>query len=112
MQTGSPNKVFNIHTNKNLEENFLYRNYLDEAGQSQVENFLMRGLKKTFRAFMTGAVSCNDSQEIKSAIYKFCEIHNIAMDAISYEMLKKDWYRYRARHPKIFKKNGTDIVKI
>lgn len=80
-----------------IESNTLFRNYLDEEGQKQVEAFLMKGFKKTFRDYMTGAVSCNTELAIKEAIYRFCEVHCLEMEAITYEMLRKDWYRYRNR---------------
>lgn len=80
-----------------IESNTLFRNYLDENGQKQIEAFLMKSFKKTFRDYMTGAVSCNTELAIKEAIYRFCEVHCLEMEAITYEMLRKDWYRYRNR---------------
>ncbi len=89
--------IYNLQLKREIFTNFIYRNYLDEEAQRQVEGFLMKGFKKTFRDFMAGAVSCNTQQAIKDAIEKFCEVYRIEMDSISYEMLRKDWYRFRNR---------------
>lgn len=98
LPTGSATKPsFNIHTNSIIITNPLFRSYLDESGQQQVEHFMMKGFKKTFRDFMTGAVVCNDEVAIKEAIDRFCDTYHLPMESITYEMLRKDWYRYRNR---------------
>lgn len=89
--------VYNVNTGCVLVTNPLFRSYLDAEGQSEVEKFMMKGFKKTFRDFMTGAVTCNSELAIKLAIDRFCETYHLPMEDITYEMLRKDWYRYRNR---------------
>lgn len=93
-------KIFNLQADRIIEGNPLFRHYLDEQGQKDVEELLMKDFKQVFRSYMTGAVTCNTELEIKNAIDRFCEVHNLEMDAITYEMLRKDWYRYRQRETK------------
>lgn len=90
--------AFNIHACRVIEANPLFRCYLSDEDQSAIEKFLMKGFKKTFRDFMTGAItaSCGKAS-ITMAIDKFVELYNLPMEAITYEMLRKDWYRYRNR---------------
>jgi len=77
----------------------LFRNHLTEAGQRAVADYLMHSFKHTFRSYMTGALSNNPKLSIHDAIYNFCELYRISMDTITYEMLRKDWFRFRKRRP-------------
>lgn len=85
-----PNPCFVVNT--------LFRNYLDDQGQEAVASHLMHTFKLTFRSYMTGALGNNSELTIHDAIYSFCELYNISMDNITYEMLRKDWFRFRKRH--------------
>lgn len=93
----SSKTCYNINKGDTIRHNFLFRCYLDDSTQRQVEAFMMKGFKKTFRDFMTGAVSVNLDANIKDAIYTFCDVHHIEMNYVTYEMLRKDWYRYKKR---------------
>lgn len=89
---------FNIQANRVIEANPLFRCHLSEEDQAAIEKFLMKGFKKTFRDFMTGAITVTDGEaSIKLAIDKFCNLYHLTMESITYEMLRKDWYRYRNR---------------
>lgn len=90
-------KLYNIDKGEAIHHDYLFRSYLDEASQRQIEAFLMKSFKKTFRDFMTGAVTTNTETSIKDAIYTFCDVHHIEMNYVTYEMLRKDWYRYKNR---------------
>ena len=85
-----PNPVFVVDT--------LFRNYLDPQGQEAVASHLMYTFKLTFRSYMTGALGNDPELTIHDAIYSFCELYHISMDNITYEMLRKDWFRFRKRN--------------
>lgn len=89
--------VYNIQKCEKIHINYLFRNYLDEDSQRIIEHFLMKNFKTVYRAFMTGAVTTNTDACVKEAIYTFCDVHHLTMNSITYEMLRKDWYRYRKR---------------
>ncbi len=73
--------------------NPLYRCYLDESGQRRVEKHLHNAFKECFHNFVQGAVQTNPEISQKEAIEEFCEMYRIGYDAISYDMLRKSWYR-------------------
>lgn len=98
----SSSPIFNIQTGGTIVCNFLYRNFLDHNGQRAVADQLMKEFKGTFRSFMAGYLAAHPNQkgesQIKEGIDEFCRIYCIAMDdKITYEMLRKDWYRFRTR---------------
>ena len=67
-----------------------------------VAELLMKSFKDRYRAFMTGYLASHPNQAaeslIKDGIDEFCRIHRISLDGtITYEMLRKDWYRFRTR---------------
>ena len=76
----------------------LWRNYLNPQGQEAVASHLMHTFKLTYRSYMTGALGNSPGLTIRDAIYSFCELYNISMDNITYEMLRKDWFRFRKKH--------------
>ena len=73
------------------------RCHLSEHGQRAVARHLMLGFKQVFRAYMSGALGNNPELDINDAIDEFCEDYGIENEAVSVEMLRKDWYRYRRR---------------
>lgn len=94
--------LLNINIDEIIHTNFLFRNYLDRKGQRVVAELLMKSFKDRYRAFMTGYLASHPNQAaeslIKDGIDEFCRIHRISLDGtITYEMLRKDWYRFRTR---------------
>ncbi len=94
--------IFNVQAGDTIVCNFLYRNFLDHRGQTAVSDQLMKEFKGTYRSFMAGYLASHPNQrgesQIKEGIDEFCRIHCIHMDdKITYEMLRKDWYRFRTR---------------
>lgn len=92
-------KSWNLNTSRSMEINTLFRNHLNEEGQRAVADHIAKGFKQTFRAYMGGALSNNPDLTIHDAIYEFCSDYNISMDSITYDMLRKDWYRFKKRCP-------------
>ncbi len=90
-------KSFNVNTLRTTELNTLFRNHLSEEGQRTVAAYLTEGMKVRFRSYISGALSNNPSLTIHDAIYEFCDDYGIVMEKITYEMLRKDWYRFRKR---------------
>ncbi|MBQ9474644.1 MAG: hypothetical protein IJU69_00100 [Bacteroidales bacterium] len=95
--THAGKRLYNLSKGEVIHHDFLFRCFLDSNSQRQVEAILMKGFKKTYRDFMTGAVTTNTDTNIKDAIYTFCDVHHIEMNYVTYEMLRKDWYRYKKR---------------
>lgn len=94
--------IFNVPAGTTIICNFLYRNYLDQRGQTAVAEQLMKTFKASYRSFMAGYLASHPNQrgdsQIKEGIDEFCRIYRIQMDdKITYEMLRKDWYRFRTR---------------
>lgn len=93
-----PNQTFVVDT--------LWRTYLNRQGQEAVASHLMHTFKLTFRSYMTGALGNSPGLTIHDAIYSFCELYSISMDTITYEMLRKDWFRFRKKH------SGTRVIPV
>lgn len=91
-------KVFNVNLNKVAEINTLFRNYLTASGQKAVCNYLDKQFHQTFRAYMGGALNNNPDLSIHEAIYEFASDYNIELEHISYDALRKDWYRFKKRN--------------
>ena len=84
--------------NPNIIVDTIWRNYLNPVGQEAVASHLMHTFKLTYRSYMTGALGNNPELSIHDAIYSFCELYHITMENITYEMLRKDWFRFRKKH--------------
>lgn len=94
--------LYNAAAGATIMYNYLYRNYLDKKGQVVVADLLMKSFKDKYRSFMAGYLASHpnmrDISQIKDGINEFCRIFRINMDdKITYEMLRKDWYRFRTR---------------
>ena len=94
--------LYNASAGATIMYNYLYRNYLDKKGQTVVADLLMKSFKDKYRSFMAGYLASHPNQkelsQIKDGINEFCRIFRINMDdKITYEMLRKDWYRFRTR---------------
>lgn len=90
-------KTYSVPDKKRLQLQTLFRCYLDEKGQAVIRKHFEKEFKKTFRDYMRGALNNNPDMKIIDAIEEFCVDHNISMNNISVDMLKKDWYRYRTK---------------
>ena len=95
----SHRKQWNHPSRRILKTNTLWRDYLTEAGQKVVADYLTRYMKQSFRCYMAGALKNNPNLTIRDGILSFCELHKVNMDVITYEMLRKDWFRFRRRNP-------------
>ena len=84
--------------NPNIVVDTIWRNYLNPVGQEAVASHLMHTFKLAYRSYMTGALGNNPELRIHDAIYSFCELYHITMENITYEMLRKDWFRFRKKH--------------
>lgn len=90
---------YNRNARRVIYQETLFRDYLTPAGQKAIADYLTRYFKQTFRSYMSGALGNNDELSIHDAIHQFCTLYKINMDIITYEMLRKDWFRFRRRHP-------------
>lgn len=87
--------------NPNIVVDTIWRNYLNPVGQEAVAAHLMHTFKLVYRSYMTGALGNNPNLSIHDAIYSFCELYHISMESITYEMLRKDWFRFRKKHGQV-----------
>lgn len=89
-------KMYSVPSQKIVSINTLFRCYISEKGQAVIRKHFEKEFKKTFHDYMKGAMNNTDLQ-IKDAIEEFCNDHNLSLDRVSFDMLKKDWYRYRMK---------------
>lgn len=96
--------IFNSHAptwcmdkKRTIYQDTLFRNHLTPKGQRAVARHLMDDFKQTFRAYMTGALSNNAQLNITDAIDEFCNDYGITTEQLTYDMLRKDWYRFRLK---------------
>ena len=96
--------IFNSHAQtwcmdkkKPIYQDTLFRNHLTAKGQRAIARHLMDDFKQTFRAYMNGAISNNEQLSITEAIDEFCNDYQITSEQLTYDMLRKDWYRYRMK---------------
>ena len=90
-------KTWSYMKGRIFEVNPLFIAYITDTGQRVIADHLMDGFKQTFRAYMEGALGNNTELSIKEAIEEFCNDYSIELEHVTYDMLRKDWYRYRAR---------------
>lgn len=92
--------TFCVNDDRTYKINTIFRSYLSESGQTVIRRHFEKEFKAAFRNYMRGALNNNPELKIKEAIEEFLNDHNVAMNHISYSMLKKDWYRYNVRNEK------------
>ncbi len=90
-------KTWSYAKSRLFEVHPLFVAYLSETGQRVIAEHLMEGFKQTYRAYMEGALNNNPDLSIKESIEEFCNDYNISLEHVTYDMLRKDWYRYRIR---------------
>lgn len=73
--------------------NMLYRWFLTAEAQREINSELNKRFKQVFFNFMRGVYAANPEIQQKDAIYLFCDTHNLTLDNVNFEMLKKAWYR-------------------
>lgn len=95
----------------NCDKNIRYNNYIPDAKQKYIAEFFESEFKAQFRMFM------NENQDkfsgiLKDIIFEFMRIYEIDSGEDTYEMLKKDYYRFRVKIKKPLKKiRGTKVFK-
>lgn len=97
LRSGHDCKAYCRSTNSIISINNFYRCYMTEHAQNIIRRFLYKAFKKTFIDYMKGALGNNCDLKIKDAIEEFCRDHQLTMDNIAYESLKKAWYRYNMK---------------
>lgn len=100
VQTESSSSTYNIYRQKNTRINTLFRNYFNEDGQARICTHLMKIYHSTFIVYMESHLQANPDIQIKQAIANFLTAYNIIMDYITYEALRKYWYRHQKRKEK------------
>jgi hypothetical protein len=78
----------------------LSRNYLDDARQYLISKELYQSFKNIFHNYMLAYMRGGGVSQ-KKGIEDFCCVYNLALDNITYEMLKKSWDR--SEEKKMFK---------
>lgn len=86
-------KTWCIQKNTEIHVNSLFRWYLSEKGQNRINKILRSNFKSQLHSFVMGAVACNPELQQKEAMEQFCEIHNLSMQKITPDMIKKSWDR-------------------
>lgn len=89
--------VWCVDKRRTIHQDTLFRNYLTPKGQKAIAKHLMETFKQTYRAYMQGALSNNVQLTITDAIDEFCNDYRITCERITYDMLRKDWYRHRLK---------------
>lgn len=78
---------------KFIHVNTLFRWYLSPTGEKKVNNILRKNFKTVMHSFIQGALACNPHLQQREAMEEFCNIHNITLDKITPDMIKKSWDR-------------------
>lgn len=91
-------KAYCREENKTMTVNTFYRCYMTQSAQTTIRKYLYKEFKKTFLDYMRGALSNNCDMKVIEAIEEFCHDHKLTLDFISYEMLRKTWYRFTLKH--------------
>lgn len=91
-------KAYCREANKVMIVNTFYRCYMTHSAQTTIRKFLYKEFKKTFLDYMRGALSNNCDMKVIEGIEEFCHDHQLTLDFITYEMLRKTWYRFTLKH--------------
>jgi hypothetical protein len=79
----------------NEEKNIRYNFYINEKKQRRIVEFFESEFKTQFRMFMNENIG--NIPILQDAIFEFTRVYNIDCSEETYEMLKKDYYRYRKK---------------
>jgi hypothetical protein len=92
---------------KNIRCNY----FINETKQRRIVDFFDSEFKMQFRMFMNENLGKTISQ-LQDAIYEFTRIYEIDCSEDTFELLKKDYYRYRLRLKKpLLKIRGVKTYK-
>jgi hypothetical protein len=85
--------------------NTLFRWYVDPIGVANINRILSRNFKSAMHCFIQGALAANPEMQQRQAMECFCDVHNLTMQKISPEMIKKSWDR-SAHKQKLFDRSA------
>lgn len=96
-KSGPTHITFKIPQNLNLKDN-RGNIYISNANQKNFERTLKLYFTEIFIAYVNDKIRFNN--EIKKSILMFCTDYNISFTHITYEMLKKKYYRFQTKKNK------------
>ena len=76
-----------------LHINTLFRWYLAPKAQARICRILSKNFKSVMHSFIQGAVAANPGLQQREAMECFCNTHNLTMQRITPDMIKKSWDR-------------------
>jgi hypothetical protein len=95
----------------NDDKNIRYNCYINEKKQRRIIEFFESEFKFQFRMFMNENLGKTTCQQ-QDTIYEFTRTYNIDCSEDTYELLKKDYYRYRVKLKKpLLKIRGAKTYK-
>lgn len=85
--------VFCIQKAAFVHVNTLFRWHLSAKGQAKINHILRANFKAQLHAFIQGAVGCNPQLEQREAMEAFCDLHNLTMQKVTPDMIRRSWDR-------------------
>lgn len=94
-------EIIKCKKKKELEKNPLYYHYISLDDQLKLQRGILNIFNHIFYTFTDSYILAyskgNIKYEIKNCIDDFCNEYDINKDNADYEMLKKNYYRYRIK---------------
>jgi hypothetical protein len=94
------------YSDKNTDYNF----YISPRGQAYIATMLDAMFRMQLNIHLDSILPRCPSLQVKQAIYDYCYSYGLSLEHISYESLKKSYYRYRSE--KKIKKKSSGFVPV
>jgi len=97
---------------KSLFEKLAQSAYLDSYLQEQMAKELDKYFKEIFHAYVLAFCSARSFADNcqRDGILDFCDVYNLKMNKVNFEMLKKSWYR--SNEYQLFKKMREKLLRM
>ena len=89
-------QVLNCKKKEDLQKNPMYYFWVSADDQNRFQRGIANIFNHVFYTYADSSLKYNKNEiEIKICIDNFCQIHKLNPEYASYDMLKKNYYRYR-----------------
>ena len=97
---------------RSLFEKVAQSAYLDSYLQEQIAKELDKYFKEIFHAYVLAFCSARSFADNcqRDGILDFCDVYNLRLNKVNFEMLKKSWYR--SNEYQLFKKMREKLVRM
>lgn len=90
---------YNRAADRKIYTNELFRCHVNDRAQATIKKYLENQFRNAFRTWMTSRYATGSKEKILHAICSFLLEYDLPVDDKIIERLRKDWLRWRVKHP-------------